>query len=212
MLADIRLADGSSGLDAVNDLLGSFAVPVVFVTAYPERLMTGERPEPTFLITKPFREDAVKAIISQVLFFDQQARRRAETAQRLGELTDERGLQRTVAAAHGSRHDGLGRGIGTELVSSRHAEQAGQLGARAVDAALDGADGTVRDGGCLLVREAGGADQHQRLALVRRQHVERPAEVLHVEMALLPGMHGELAALVPSRSSTSRRRRRHSEK
>jgi DNA-directed RNA polymerase specialized sigma24 family protein len=76
VLADIRLADGSSGLDAVNDLLAGFAVPVVFVTAYPERLMTGERPEPTFLIAKPFREDAVKAIISQVLFFDQQARRR----------------------------------------------------------------------------------------------------------------------------------------
>ena len=76
VLADIRLADGSSGLDAVNDILGTFTVPVVFITAYPEKLMTGERPEPTFLITKPFREDAVKAIISQVLFFDQQARRR----------------------------------------------------------------------------------------------------------------------------------------
>jgi DNA-directed RNA polymerase specialized sigma24 family protein len=77
VLADIRLADGSSGLDAVNDILGAFTVPVVFITAYPEKLMTGERPEPTFLITKPFREDAVKAIISQVLFFDQQARRRS---------------------------------------------------------------------------------------------------------------------------------------
>ena len=76
VLADIRLADGSSGLDAVNDMLGTFSVPVVFITAYPEKLMTGERPEPTFLIAKPFREDAVKAIISQVLFFDQQARRR----------------------------------------------------------------------------------------------------------------------------------------
>jgi CheY-like chemotaxis protein len=76
VLADIRLADGSSGLDAVNDILASFEVPVVFVTAYPEKLMTGERPEPTFLITKPFREDAVKAIVSQVLFFDQQAKRR----------------------------------------------------------------------------------------------------------------------------------------
>jgi ABC-type uncharacterized transport system permease subunit len=70
------LADGSSGLDAVNDLLTTFAVPVVFITAYPERLMTGERPEPTFLITKPFRDDAVKAIVSQVLFFDQQAKKR----------------------------------------------------------------------------------------------------------------------------------------
>jgi CheY-like chemotaxis protein len=76
VLADIRLADGSSGLDAVNDILGTLAVPVVFITAYPQKLMTGERPEPTFLITKPFREDAVKAIISQVLFFDQQAHRR----------------------------------------------------------------------------------------------------------------------------------------
>jgi DNA-directed RNA polymerase specialized sigma24 family protein len=77
VLADIRLADGSSGLDAVNDILASFNVPVVFITAYPERLMTGERPEPTFLITKPFREDAVKAIVSQVLFFDQQAKPRS---------------------------------------------------------------------------------------------------------------------------------------
>ncbi|KAB2918459.1 MAG: response regulator [Hyphomicrobiaceae bacterium] len=76
ILADLRLADGSSGLDAVNDLLGRFSVPVVFITAYPEKLMTGERPEPTFLIAKPFRDDAVRAIVSQVLFFDQQARRR----------------------------------------------------------------------------------------------------------------------------------------
>ena len=82
VMADIRLADGSSGLDAVNDILASFTVPVIFVTAYPDRLMTGERPEPTFLITKPFREDAVKAIVSQVLFFDQQARRRASARAR----------------------------------------------------------------------------------------------------------------------------------
>lgn len=71
VIADIRLADGSSGLDAVNDILRSFTVPVVFVTAFPERLATGCGPEPTFLIHKPFREDAVKAIVSQVLFFDQ---------------------------------------------------------------------------------------------------------------------------------------------
>jgi DNA-directed RNA polymerase specialized sigma24 family protein/CheY-like chemotaxis protein len=74
VIADIRLADGSSGLDAVNDLLRSLAVPVVFVTAFPERLTTGRRPEPTFLIRKPFREEAIKAIVSQVLFFDQQAK------------------------------------------------------------------------------------------------------------------------------------------
>ena len=76
VIADIRLADGSSGLDAVNDLLRSLTVPVVFVTAFPERLATGRGPEPTFLIRKPFREEAIKAIVSQVLFFDQQVRRR----------------------------------------------------------------------------------------------------------------------------------------
>lgn len=73
ILADIQLADGSSGLDAVNDILLSFDVPVIFVTAYPERLLTGERPEPAFLITKPFQPDAVRAAISQALFFDRRA-------------------------------------------------------------------------------------------------------------------------------------------
>lgn len=76
VIADIRLADGSSGLDAVNDLLRIFTIPVVFITAFPERLTTGRGPEPTFLIRKPFREEAVKAIVSQVLFFDQLAKRR----------------------------------------------------------------------------------------------------------------------------------------
>jgi hypothetical protein len=60
----------------VKDILQRYDVPVIFITAFPERLLTGERPEPTFLITKPFREDAVKAIVSQVLFFDQDAVRR----------------------------------------------------------------------------------------------------------------------------------------
>ena len=70
ILADIQLADGSSGLDAVIEILRTFSVPVVFVTAYPQRLLTGTRPEPTFLITKPFHPDNVKAIVSQALFFD----------------------------------------------------------------------------------------------------------------------------------------------
>jgi CheY-like chemotaxis protein len=75
VLADIQLADGSSGLDAVNEMLGSFSVPVVFITAYPERLLTGERPEPAFLITKPFQPETVKAVISQALFFERRAGR-----------------------------------------------------------------------------------------------------------------------------------------
>jgi CheY-like chemotaxis protein len=73
VLADIQLADGSSGLDAVNEMLALFQVPVIFITAYPDRLLTGERPEPAFLITKPYQPDTVKAIVSQALFFERRA-------------------------------------------------------------------------------------------------------------------------------------------
>ena len=73
ILADIQLADGTSGLNAVNELLQSFSAQVIFITAYPERLLTGERPEPAFLISKPYKTDVVKATISQALFFDRKA-------------------------------------------------------------------------------------------------------------------------------------------
>ena len=69
-----------SGLDAVNDLLKTFEVPVIFITAYPERFLTGERPEPAFLIAKPFQPANVSAVISQALFFQQSARRREARA------------------------------------------------------------------------------------------------------------------------------------
>jgi CheY-like chemotaxis protein/DNA-directed RNA polymerase specialized sigma24 family protein len=70
VLADIQLADDSSGIDAVKDILTDLQVPVIFITAFPERLLTGERPEPTFLITKPFQRSTVKTMIAQALFFD----------------------------------------------------------------------------------------------------------------------------------------------
>lgn len=76
ILADIQLADGSSGLDAVNELLGSFEVPVIFITAFPERFLTGRRPEPAFLIAKPFQLAVVSAVVSQALFFGRKARQR----------------------------------------------------------------------------------------------------------------------------------------
>ena len=75
ILADIQLADGSSGIDAVNDILLQVEVPVIFITAYPERLLTGLRPEPTFVLTKPFKDEAVRAVINEALFFETRARR-----------------------------------------------------------------------------------------------------------------------------------------
>jgi DNA-directed RNA polymerase specialized sigma24 family protein len=77
ILADIQLADGSSGLDAVNELLSSLEVPVIFITAYPERFLTGKGPEPAFLIAKPFQRAVVSAVVSQALFFGRKARQRA---------------------------------------------------------------------------------------------------------------------------------------
>lgn len=69
VLADIKLADGSSGIDAVRQILSELDVPIVFITAYPERLLTGERPEPTFLVTKPFVPETVRVAVSQALLF-----------------------------------------------------------------------------------------------------------------------------------------------
>lgn len=69
VLADIDLGAGGSGMVAVTDILRMSSVPVIFVTAYPERLLTGERPEPTYLVTKPFEPDTLKVTISQALSF-----------------------------------------------------------------------------------------------------------------------------------------------
>lgn len=80
VLADIQLADGSSGLDAVNELIERVEVPVIFITAYPERFLTGVRPEPAFLIAKPFQPATVAAVISQALFFERKARPREQRA------------------------------------------------------------------------------------------------------------------------------------
>lgn len=69
VLADINLGEGGSGIDAVSEILASFDIPVIFITAYPEKLLTGERPEPTYLIAKPFLPETVQATVGQALFF-----------------------------------------------------------------------------------------------------------------------------------------------
>jgi CheY-like chemotaxis protein len=70
VLCDIQLADNSSGIDAANDILEALGErPVIFITAFPERLLTGERPEPAFLIAKPYSEEQVRSAVSQAMFF-----------------------------------------------------------------------------------------------------------------------------------------------
>ena len=70
ILTDIQLADNSSGVDAIRDIMEEHSdIPVIFITAFPERLLTGERPEPAFLIPKPYSEIQVRSAVSQAMFF-----------------------------------------------------------------------------------------------------------------------------------------------
>lgn len=70
ILSDIKLADGSSGIDAVEDILENTAeTPVIFITAFPELLLTAQRKEPAFVITKSYTEDQVESAVSQAMFF-----------------------------------------------------------------------------------------------------------------------------------------------
>ncbi|WP_308916364.1 response regulator [Jannaschia sp. LMIT008] len=70
ILADIQLADNSSGIEAVNEVMGDLGTcPVIFITAFPERLLSGERKEPAFLIAKPYTQEQVRSAVSQAMFF-----------------------------------------------------------------------------------------------------------------------------------------------
>ena len=64
---------GLDGFGVIESLKIRPLPQVIFITAYPDRLLTGERPEPAFLITKPYQPDTVKAIVSQALFFERRA-------------------------------------------------------------------------------------------------------------------------------------------
>jgi CheY-like chemotaxis protein len=76
ILADIELADGRTGIETVNEIVGGKSKPVIFVTAHPSIYLgaTENRPQPVFLLSKPFSPDSVRAAVSQALFFDRRAR------------------------------------------------------------------------------------------------------------------------------------------
>jgi CheY-like chemotaxis protein len=76
IMADIQLEDGGSGIEAVNEILADASRPVVFITAHPTAYLSAlaHRPEPAFLLPKPFKPDSVRAAVSQALFFDRRAR------------------------------------------------------------------------------------------------------------------------------------------
>jgi CheY-like chemotaxis protein len=79
IMADIKLEDGGSGMEAVNEILADASKPVVFITAHPRAYLSAlaNRPVPAFLLPKPFKPDSVRAAVSQALFFDRRTRRMA---------------------------------------------------------------------------------------------------------------------------------------
>lgn len=54
IIADINLGRGGNGIEAVRSILTRMEVPVIFVTAYPEDLLTATGIEPAFVMRKPF--------------------------------------------------------------------------------------------------------------------------------------------------------------
>lgn len=67
VLADVQLEGSGSGILAAREILERYDVPIVFVTGFPERLLTGEGLEPAFVVAKPFTEAAIKTTIAHAL-------------------------------------------------------------------------------------------------------------------------------------------------
>jgi DNA-binding LytR/AlgR family response regulator len=64
VVADVKLADGSSGIMAVDEMLKSIDAAVIFVTAVPQWLQTGDL-APVLVIPKPYSTEEVKAAVTR---------------------------------------------------------------------------------------------------------------------------------------------------
>lgn len=68
ILSDIALADDSSGIEAIDEISTNTPhLAVIYLTGYPERLLTGSHREPAFVLVKPYKEEQVLSAISQAL-------------------------------------------------------------------------------------------------------------------------------------------------
>lgn len=69
ILSDLRLADGSVGIDAVKEIFANMnsEVPFIYITAYPEMLLQGQDNEPSYLIPKPFEPLHVRTVVDQAI-------------------------------------------------------------------------------------------------------------------------------------------------
>jgi CheY-like chemotaxis protein/DNA-directed RNA polymerase specialized sigma24 family protein len=98
ILADVQLLDEDSGIVAAQRILERFDVPVVFVTGFPERLLTGGRLEPAFVVAKPFEEEALKVTLGQALAaYADPTRARAHKTALLAKLREINGVSVGIA-------------------------------------------------------------------------------------------------------------------
>lgn len=73
VLSDIAIAGDGDGIAAVLSMIqrsGTGQLPAVFISAFPERLVSEKRPQPTFIVGKPFTDEAVRSAVTQLLFFN----------------------------------------------------------------------------------------------------------------------------------------------
>jgi DNA-binding response OmpR family regulator len=66
ILADIQFRNGDSGA-TVRQILKSVTAPVIVVTGFPERLLTGNGLVPAFIITKPFDPTVLRTAMAHAL-------------------------------------------------------------------------------------------------------------------------------------------------
>lgn len=67
IISDIKLADGTSGLNATRQINESVPVPTIYLTAFPELVLTGASHEPEFVLSKPYLPTQLEALMKHVL-------------------------------------------------------------------------------------------------------------------------------------------------
>lgn len=67
ILSDVQLEGDDSGIAATWSILKDSNAPVIFVTGFPEAILTGQGVEPAFVLAKPFNPRGLRSTIDQVL-------------------------------------------------------------------------------------------------------------------------------------------------
>jgi len=71
VISDQMLSDGDTGLEVLAGLRAKGRFYAIYVTAYPEEVLTGLDDEPAVVVSKPFEPEAIRAAIGHTLSTDQ---------------------------------------------------------------------------------------------------------------------------------------------